>query len=71
MEAARSAQIDDLNAQSVALNTSQNKQFEILATCEQGSAACLKAQSNIDVLQGQIDAISARIIALSTPDRCG
>jgi capsular exopolysaccharide synthesis family protein len=71
VEAARSAQIDDLNAQSVALNTSQNKQFETLATCEQGSAACLKAQSNIDVLQGRIDAISARIIALSTPTDVG
>jgi capsular exopolysaccharide synthesis family protein len=63
---ARNAKIENLNEQSAALNTTQNKQFQILANNDVGSAAYRKAQANIDILQGRIDAISAKVIALST-----
>jgi capsular exopolysaccharide synthesis family protein len=64
-------QVAALNRQLGELKDKQKTPLKTLGTCVDGSAVCLKAQSNYDLLQSQIDAISARIFALSTGDPIG
>lgn len=68
---ARITQISALEDQRTELRKSLRVQFNILGICPEGSAQCLAAQSAVDTLQGQIDAISARIVALSSTNPVG
>ena len=75
-DAPRDARVEDLNAQldgPTGLRAKKAAQFDILEGCGDNlnAANCLKAQSNIDLLDAQINAILAQIASLSTANTVG
>ena len=69
----RGDQVDALTTQRESLRTNQQRQFDILENCapDSVSSQCLAAQQSAAGYQTQIDAVNARIVALSTANPVG